>query len=111
MFAKKFRLAKSADVQKVFGRGRAFFNPLLTVKFLGRQDGMPRVAVIVSTKVAKSAVRRNRIKRVLRELLRTNIGKLKAGDYAIVVKPLAAQKQPAPSASAHPSSGERRCPW
>ena len=91
MFAKKNRLAKTSDVQKVFARGRAFFNPLFNLRYLpGREH---RFTVVVSTKVAKSAVRRNRIKRVAREFIRLRMQDLKPGDYAILAKPAAAGKE------------------
>ena len=92
MFSQQHRLGKTADVQKVFARGRAFFDTLLTVKFLARPAGLPRFTVVVSTKVAKSAVKRNRIKRLVREFLRRRLPEFKAGDYAVVIKPAAAKK-------------------
>ena len=81
------------DVQKVFAKGRAFFNPLFTLKFLKNPSDSRRFTVVVSTKVSKSAVRRNRIKRVLREYIRLNLPQLSPGDYAVVVKPAAAGKE------------------
>ncbi len=88
MLKKPNRLAKTSHVKKVFARGRGFFNSLLTVKHL-RQADTSRFTVVVSTKVSKSAVKRNRIKRVLREYVRTRISSITPGDYAIIVKPAA----------------------
>ena len=93
MFAKKNRLAKTSDVQKVFARGRSFFNPLFTVKFLPQPGVVSRFTVVVSTKVSKAAVRRNRIKRVLRQFLRIHLAEVRSGDYVVIVKPPAVQKQ------------------
>lgn len=89
MLSKKHRLGKTSDVQKVFARGRAFFSPLLTIKFLPHPSGH-RFTVVVSTKVSKKAVERNRLKRHLREFVRLNLEKFKPGDYAVVLKPKAA---------------------
>jgi ribonuclease P protein component len=88
MFSKKHRLAKTTDIKKAFARGRGFFYPLFTIKFI---KSLPpsRFTVIVSTKVSKKAVVRNRIKRVLRESLRINLMSFVEGDYAIIVKPAA----------------------
>jgi len=86
MLKKTNRLAKDRDIQKTFARGRSFFNPLFTVKFL--PGGLSkRFTVVVSTKVFKNAVDRNRLKRILREHLRTNLNFFKPGDYAIIAKP------------------------
>lgn len=85
MLKKQFRLAKDADVKKVFARGRAFFNPLFAIKYF--PGPISRFTVVVSTKVSKKAVVRNRIKRTLREVIRLNLTKFKPGDYAVVVKP------------------------
>ena len=87
MFAKPFRLAKNKDVSFAFTRGRTFFSPLLTIKFLSGKS--LRFAVVVSTKVNKRAVVRNRLKRICRELIKKNSLKLSPGDYMIILKPRA----------------------
>lgn len=86
MLPKKHRLAKSKDISLVYSRGRAFFNPYFTLKFLRRPQGESRLTVVVSTKVSKKAVVRNRIKRVLREYFRLNVQRLQPGDYLVTVK-------------------------
>jgi ribonuclease P protein component len=88
MFPKKYRLAKAKDVKAAFLQGRTFFSPLLTIKF--RKADSRRFTVVVSTKVSKKAVVRNRLKRISRELLRKNFNHLSSGDYVIVLKPKAA---------------------
>jgi ribonuclease P protein component len=89
MLPKKHRLAKTRDVQKVFARGRGFFNPYLNVKYVKTEKLSPRFTVVVSTKVSKRAVVRNRLKRLLREYIRLNFQGFLPGDYAVVVKPAA----------------------
>jgi len=42
---------------------------------------------VVSTKVYKSAVARNRLKRIVREYLRKNLPAFKSGIYVISAKP------------------------
>ncbi len=87
MLHKKNRLAKDKDIQTAFARGRTFFNPFYNIKFLASASGSPRFAVVVSTKVFKAAVARNRLKRIIRENLRKNMGDFKKGDYMIMAKP------------------------
>ena len=87
MFSKHLRLAKNKDVKAVFARGRTFFSPLMNVKFVAASQS--RFTVVVSTKVSKKAVARNRLKRIIREFLRKNLGSLAGGDYAVILKPKA----------------------
>jgi len=86
MLSKTNRLAKGKDIQKTFARGRSFFNPFFTVKFAPGGD-VPRFTVVVSTKVSKRAVVRNRLKRLVREYLRTHLNEFKNGDHIIMLKP------------------------
>lgn len=85
MLSQKHRLSKSADVKKTTARGRSFFNPYFVLKHSPTTEPA-RVTVVVSVKVSKRAVDRNRIKRVIRETLRKDITKFKPGNYAILVK-------------------------
>lgn len=89
MFSKQNRLAKDRDVTTVYRAGRTFFNPYITIKFLRTSGEVSRFTVVVSTKVAKQAVQRNRIKRVLREYVKVHMGQIKPGDYMIILKPAA----------------------
>jgi ribonuclease P protein component len=86
MLKKVNRLAKAKDIQKAFARGRTFFNPFFTVKFVPSPKPS-RFTVVVSTKVFKNAVARNRLKRIIREYLRKNLGSFKKGNYVIIAKP------------------------
>ncbi len=88
MFAKENRLSKTKDIQKAFTRGRGFFYPWFGVKFLAGNTP-PRFTVVVSVKISKSAVKRNRIKRIIRDVLHSNIKDIKTGDYMILVRPAA----------------------
>src|SRR3989338_9563174 len=92
MFSKINRLAKTKGVALVHSRGRSFFSPFFIVKFLLRKDEGKRFTVVVSTKVSKKAVVRNRLKRVVREYIRLHITKLAPGDYMFSVRVAAANK-------------------
>lgn len=88
MLSQKHRLSKSADVKKTTARGRSFFNPFFVIKLIPNKEAV-RLTIIVSVKVSKKAVDRNRIKRVLREELRKHVDNFKVGDYVFIVKPQA----------------------
>ncbi len=88
MLKKIHRLSKSKDVKTVIARGKGFFSHFFNVKY----QFVPEIfqcTVVVSTKVDKRAVVRNRIKRQIRETLRLNMSKFKPGKYAVMVKPAA----------------------
>lgn len=89
MFAKQNRLAKDRDVQTAYRAGRTFFTPQFTIKYVKtREANKPsRFTIVVSTKVAKQAVKRNRIKRIIREYIRVRIQYIYSGDYMFIVRP------------------------
>ncbi len=87
MLKKTNRLAKTKDVQRTTMRGRSFFNPNFVIKYRASQTQAPRFTVTVAIKVSKRAVVRNKIKRVIREIVRTNITHFRPGDYVIIVRP------------------------
>lgn len=68
MLAPKNRVRSSRDINRVYARGRFGAGGQMTVKTL--RTGLPesRLAVVVSRKVSKKAVVRNRIRRRLAAL-------------------------------------------
>jgi ribonuclease P protein component len=86
MFKRENRLAKSKDIATAFARGRTFYNPFFSIRFLPL-TGEKRFTVVVSTKVYKRAVARNRLKRLVREYIRKNLPSFKSGSYVISAKP------------------------
>lgn len=86
MLPRQNRLHKDKDIKNVFTKGRGFFG----VYFLGKYYKTPgeyKFTVVVGTKVSKSAVVRNRLKRHLREVIRLNKSKFKEGRYIFTLKP------------------------
>ncbi|MBI5530767.1 MAG: ribonuclease P protein component [Candidatus Doudnabacteria bacterium] len=85
MLKKVNRLAKSKEIHTAFAQGRTFFNPFFTIKFLP-SAGAKKLTVVVSTKVYKNAVDRNRLKRIIRELIKKRLPGLNTGLYVIMAK-------------------------
>lgn len=77
------RLKKNSDFQKLFARGKKIFSPALIVLYMPAKE--TRLGLCVSKKHGKS-VKRNRIKRLLRESFRKVSDQIK-GNYAFVVIP------------------------
>ncbi len=85
MLKRANRLAKSKDIQTAFARGRTFFNPFFGIRFLPK-PGEKRFTVVVSTKVYKRAVARNRLKRLVREYIRKHLEDFRNGSYVVSAK-------------------------
>jgi ribonuclease P protein component len=71
MFAKVHRFHGYGSLKAVYGRGKTVRGPVVSLKYSNRDITKPyRVAVVVSRKVSKSAVVRNRIRRRVYEQIR-----------------------------------------
>ncbi|MBU1037134.1 ribonuclease P protein component [Patescibacteria group bacterium] len=96
MIPKTNRLLKEKNFKRVAKNGKYFFGRTLVLKVIKSPLTVTRLAIIVSAKVSKKAVERNKIKRRLREVIRLNLPNLKKGfDVMILVKPLAKEKNSA----------------
>jgi ribonuclease P protein component len=84
---KIFRLSLKRDFKNVFTKGKFVNSPGITLKFYPNQLTHPRLAIIISKKVAKSAVKRNQLKRRIKEILHKKLN-LKSGyDLIFITKP------------------------
>ncbi|MBO4812536.1 ribonuclease P protein component [Candidatus Saccharibacteria bacterium] len=72
MLNKKFRFHSRGGVRYVYQHGKTIRDQQMSLVFMPNSKGFTRVAVVVSKKVEKSAVGRNRIRRRIYEALRKN---------------------------------------
>lgn len=79
MFRKSNRLRHEKDVKDTLKKGKSTFDSVCGVKVRPNGGDDSRFAVVVGTKVHKSAVKRNRVKRQYREIIRTNLEAIKPG--------------------------------
>ncbi len=84
MFFKKKRLTKNKDFDNVFKNGFSSFDNVLGVKAVKNNFSFFRFGIIVSIKVSKKAVERNKIKRQIRAIIQ-NITKEKEKGYDVVI--------------------------
>ena len=85
MISSKYRFHGHNSLRYVYGNGKAVRSQLFTVKYIANTHRKyPRFSVVVSKKVIKSAVGRNRIRRRLYEYLRLHTENLN-NIYDIVV--------------------------
>ena len=86
MLSKKYRFHSRGGVRYVYQKGKTIRSPKMSLVFVPNERGFMRLAVVVSKKVIKSAVGRNRIRRRVYEALRVNFEDIPpATDYVFVV--------------------------
>lgn len=86
MLAFKNRFHGHGSLRYVYQNGRSVRSHLMTIKSTHhpkRQE--PRVAVVISKKVLKSAVGRNRVRRRIYEIVRHELPKLKANSDIVII--------------------------
>ena len=86
MLSAKFRFHSRGGVRYVYRSGKTLRRPGLSLIFCDNTHAKTRFAVVVSKKVLKSAVARNRVRRRLYEAIRLNFDNFKhQRDYIFVV--------------------------
>lgn len=85
-FSKNRRLLDQRDFKKVFEQRKVFYCSQIKIFYCLKSVQYRRLGLIVSKKIAKRAVRRNYMKRVLREWFRYNQDHLPTGDYIFLIK-------------------------
>jgi ribonuclease P protein component len=85
-FPSTLRIRKSSDFKEVFGRGKRLHAGHYSVILASNSLGFPRLGLVVGKKKIGSSVRRNRVKRVLREIFRKNIRLFDSFDVLILPK-------------------------
>lgn len=94
MLPKKNRLKRKKDFQRVFQKGRGIKEGVLVFKWLPNSLKENRFGIIVSQKVSKKAVSRNKIRRRLQAHLRLKLSKFKKNlDGVIIVQPGAKEEK------------------
>ncbi len=87
MLSRKHRLSKQKDFDRVYKSGKQCAAPHLILKGVRNDADFSRFAIIISKKIAKKAVDRNRVKRQISEIIRQRLAKIKTGfDLVIIVK-------------------------
>lgn len=85
MLAKKYRFHSRGGVRYVYQKGSTIRTPFLSLVFAPNARGYQRFAVVVSKKVLKSAVGRNRIRRRVYEAIRHELPEFKTPQDCVFV--------------------------
>ncbi|MDD5639820.1 MAG: ribonuclease P protein component [Candidatus Pacebacteria bacterium] len=79
MLPLKNRLKRKKDFENIFAGGKTIKTRYFFLKTIETSSQDSRIGFIVSKKVSKKAVERNRIKRLFREAVRLDIDRIKSG--------------------------------
>ena len=95
MLSKKYRFHSRGGVKYVYRHGKTVRSAKMSLVFVPNERGFTRVAVVVSKKVERTAVGRNRMRRRVYEVLRSNFDSVpKKVDYVFVVYSKEAMRMP-----------------
>jgi len=85
MLSRKNLLKKKADIERVFKKGRGFKEDFLLLKAVKNSLGSSRFGFVVSQKVSKKAVLRNKIRRRLKEIVGAKLGRIKNNQDCLLI--------------------------
>jgi len=85
-FYKKAKLIKTDEFSSVFNFRKRIFANFIALHYLPNQLGIARLGLVVGKKVAKNAVDRNYMRRVLRECFRLQQHEIPALDLVVRVQ-------------------------
>ncbi len=85
------RLTKKRDIEAVFRHGNFFSFGGISLKIIKNKSEETRIGIIVGLKFSKKATERNRIRRQVREIVRTRLDKIKKG-FDVIIIPKKAEK-------------------
>ncbi len=71
-FPKELKIRKSSQYDEIFGKGKRLRSKHFDILYIHNALGYCRAGLVVGKKNVRSAVKRNRIKRVVREVFRNN---------------------------------------
>ena len=81
------RLRSAADFERVYRSGRRAGDGLFAVNALANEIGFARLGMSVSTRTVGNAVRRNRVRRIIREMFRLRHPTLPPLDFVVTSRP------------------------
>lgn len=85
MLSKTYRFHSRGGVRYVYQKGKTIRTPILSLIYTPNSRGFQRFGVVVSKKVLKSAVGRNRIRRRVYEAIRLELPEFSARQDSLFV--------------------------
>lgn len=92
MLGRRLRLRDPQDFAQIYKKGQRLSGPHLRVFYLPNNQNLTRFGFVVSKKQVRQIVKRNRLKRVLREKVRQNLASFPLGyDFIIQIRSAAVE--------------------
>jgi len=85
-FPKELKIRKSSQYEEILGTGKRLRSRHFNILYVQNTLGYSRAGIVVSKKNVRSAVKRNRIKRVVREVFRNNKSLFDSLDVVFLAK-------------------------
>lgn len=85
MLPRENRLKNKKDFEKVFKKGEGFKQDFLFLKISKNNLNFIRFGFVISKKISKKAIIRNKIKRRLSEIIRMDLPEIKKGWDGIII--------------------------
>ena len=83
MLKRENRIRLKREFAEVKNKGRVLYSPLFGFLTYKENDDQKKIGFIVSKKISKRAVDRNRIRRILSEIVRKNLERFENGTRII----------------------------
>ena len=85
-FPKELKIRKSSEYERIFGTAKRFKSKHFNILYVRNSLGYSRAGIVVGKKNVRSAVKRNRIKRAVREVFRNNKSLFDSLDVVFLAK-------------------------
>ena len=85
-FPKELKIRKTSDYEEIFGSSKRLRSKHFDILYVKNKLGYSRAGLVVGKKNVRSAVKRNRIKRVVREVFRNNKSLFNSFDVVFLAK-------------------------
>lgn len=80
------RISRQKDFDKIFRSGKLWQNDLFVLRSLDNGLKQARLAAVVSNKISKKAVKRNKLRRRIKEIVRQEAGAAGGIDFIFIAK-------------------------
>ena len=85
-FPKELKIRKSSEYEEIFNKSKRLRSRHFDILYVQNSLGYCRAGIVVSKKNVRTAVKRNRIKRVVREVFRNNKSLFDSMDVVFLAK-------------------------
>ncbi|HPY08754.1 MAG: ribonuclease P protein component [Patescibacteria group bacterium] len=85
MLKKENRISLNKDFDRTFRSGKSFIGKNLKIKVVDNNLEKTRLGIIISAKVSKKAVVRNKYKRLIREIIKKELANISPNKDLVIV--------------------------